>query len=217
MLQLEFLDLSLGEIMAFFADQAVVAWVLILSGGLAAVWLLENITDPIPLLGTIFDGLQAIGTYLGFFVGILDMLVGYVVWVTQPGATIVAGILVLTGFSLVMRVLSKFPLAFLFAIAIALFGAFTIYGFLAPYATAPVIGEYIVQIISFKWMAVIAFVIFCVAYLLAGILIKIIELIGKVFASTPVSVLIGLGCMAIGVVVFLAPDLLGLTIPWPAP
>ena len=128
MLQLGILDLSMEEIMLFFQDPVVVAWVLIGTGVLAAVWLLENITDPIPLLGTIFDGIMAIGTYLGFFVGILDIIVGYVVWSTNPTATIVAGMLILAGFSLSMRLLSKFPIALVLALGLAAFGTFTIYG-----------------------------------------------------------------------------------------
>jgi hypothetical protein len=214
MLQIPFLDWTLPEIMAYFQDDWILAWVLILSGGLLAIWLLENITDPIPLLGTIFDGLVAIGTYLGFFVGILDIFVGYVVWSVQPDAVIVAGVLILMGFSLVMRILSKFPLAFLFALALAVFGAATIYGLLVPYESTPVIGEYVSWLTSGKGMLVIGFIIFCVVYVLGGLIIKIIELIGKVFASVPVSVLVGLAAIAVGVIVILNPTLVGLA-AWP--
>lgn len=217
MLQFEVFDLTLAEIVAYFQNDAVVAWVLIGSGVLAAAWLLENITDPIPLLGTIFDGLMAIGTYLGFFVGILDMCVGYVVWAANPNAWIVAGLLIIIGFSLSMRLLSKFPIALLLSLGLALFGTFTVYGFLAPYASDPFIGEYITQIISLKWMAVIAFVIFAVVYLLSGLLIKLIQLIGKVFAATPVSVLLGLAALGVGIIIFLAPGMVGLGVPWPTP
>ncbi|TXT55815.1 MAG: conserved membrane protein of unknown function [Candidatus Thorarchaeota archaeon] len=210
-------DLTLDEIMLFFQDPWVVGWVLIASGIIAAAWLLENITDPIPLLGTIFDILIKVGTYVGFFVGILDMLVGYVVWATNPEGIIVAAVLVITGFSLVMRLLSKFPLALVFAVAVAAFGTFTLYGALAPYASDPFIGQYIEQVISLKWMAVIGVVIFCVVYVLGGLVIKLIQLIGKIFSATPVSVLIGLAAIAVGIIVIVAPGLVGLVIPWPAP
>ncbi|MHA2072300.1 MAG: hypothetical protein ACW985_11010, partial [Candidatus Thorarchaeota archaeon] len=116
MLQFEIFDFTLAEIVAYFQNDIVVAWVLIGSGVLAAAWLLENITDPIPLLGTIFDGLVALSTYLGFFVGILDMCVGYVVWAANPDAVIVAGLLILIGFALSMRLLSKFPIALLLSL-----------------------------------------------------------------------------------------------------
>ena len=221
MLQIPFFDWTLEEIMAFFKDPWILAWVLILSGGLLAVWLLENITDPIPVLGTIFDGLVAVGTYIGFFVGILDIFVGYVVWTTQPDAIIVSGILVLMGFSLVMRILSKFPLALVFALAIAVFGAATVYGFVQPLTnnatlmSVGTIASVINFIISGKGLLIIGFVIFCVAYVLGGLIIKLIELIGKVFASRPVSVLVGLAAIAVGVVVILNPALVGLIVPWP--
>ncbi len=215
MLQFGVFDLSLDEIMLFFQDPWVVGWVLIGSGILAAAWLLENITDPIPLLGWVFDAIVKLGSFLGFFVGALDILVGYVVYTTNPGGALVAAVLVIIGFTLVMRLLDKFPLALLFALAVAIFGTFTLYGFLAQYAEMAVIGEYIQQIISLKWMIVIGVIIFCVVYVLGGLVIKLIQLIGKVFASTPVSVLVGLAAIAVGVVVILSPVTLGLAIPWP--
>ena len=212
-MQIPILDWTLADLMLFFQNDWNLAWVLILSGGLTAIWLIENITDPIPLVGTLVDGLVAIGTYIGFFVGILDLFVGYVVYTVVPEALWVAVILVVMGFSLVMRVLTKFPLAFLFALAIAVFGAATIYGILQPYTTLPGIGTYVEMAISVKGLLVIGFIIFCVVYLLGGLLIKLIELVGKVFASTPVSILIGIAAIAIGVVVLWNPAILSLA--WP--
>lgn len=217
MFQLEVFDYSLGEIMAWFTDPWIVGWVLIGSGILGAAWLLENMTDPIPILGTIFDILVKLGTFLGFFVGFIDILVGYVVIVTQPGATVVAAILILIGFTLIMRVLSKFPLAFVFAGAIAGFITFTIYGLLAPYASTPVIGETIIQIISLKWMLVIGVVLFFFFYGVFGLIINIVKFIGKIFSSTPVIVVIGLAAIGVGIAVIAVPTLLGIILPWPAP
>jgi hypothetical protein len=221
MLQIPFFDWTLEEIMAFFKDPWILAWVLILSGGLLAVWLLENITDPIPLLGTIFDGLVAVGTYIGFFVGILDIFVGYVVWTTQPDAILVSGILVLMGFCLVMRILSKFPLALVFALAVAVFVTATMYGFVQPLTNNATLmsitfaADAINFLISGKGLLIFGFIIFCVAYVIGGLVIKLIQLIGKIFASRPVSVLVGLAAIGIGVVVILNPTLLGLILPWP--
>lgn len=212
MLQFGVFDLSFGEIMAWLADPWVIGWVLVATGIIGAAWLLENITDPIPLLGLLFDLLVKIGTFVGFFLGILDILVGYVVYVTFPDAVIVAGILILAGFALTMRVLSKFPLALVFAIAVSAFATFTIYGFLAPLVSEPIIGGYIEQIISLKWMAVIGVVIFCVVYVIGGLIIKLIELIGKVFSSRPVLVLIGLAALAVGIVILVQPGLVGFPI-----
>ena len=217
MLQLGILDYDLGQIMGFFANQWVVGWVLIITGIVAAAWLLENVTDPIPILGSIFDIIKVLGTYLGFFIGALDILVGYVVWVTQPGAVIVAGVLILAGFSLTMRILSKFPLGFVFALAVALFVTFTIYGVLAPYVADPFVGGYVTQIISLKWMAVIGVVVFAIAYSLGGFLLSLVSLLGKVFSSTPLSILVGLACIGVGIVVLVMPDLVGIVTPWPIP
>ncbi|RLI55668.1 MAG: hypothetical protein DRO87_06105 [Candidatus Thorarchaeota archaeon] len=214
MLQIPILDWTLADLMAFFQNDWNLAWVLILSGGLTAIWLFGEITDPIPVVRTIFDGLVAIGTYLGFFVGILDLFVGYVVWNVQPAAGIIAGVLIVMGFSLVMRVLTKFPLALIFALAVAVFGTSTVYGFLQPYTSMIGLGDIIAQVISVKGLIVIGFIIFCVVYVLSDLLIKVMALIGKVFASKPVSVLVGLVAIAVGVLVLLNPALLGL-VAWP--
>ncbi len=200
MLQIDF-DINFGDIMAQFADPWIVGWVLIGSGILGAAWLLENMTDPIPLLGTIFDILVKLGTFVGFFIGFLDILVGYVVFVSFPGATVVAGVLIVIGFTLVMRVLSKFPLALVFAGALAGFVTFTIYGLLAPYASAAVIGETITQIISLKWMLVIGVILFFFFYGIFGLIINLVKLIGRIFSSTPLLVIIGLAAITVGIVV----------------
>ena len=217
MLQLEFLDYDLGQIMGYFANEWIVGWLLIITGIIAAAWLFENITDPIPILGSIFDIIKILSTYLGFLVGALNILVGYVVWVTQPNAVIVAGVLILAGFSLTMRILSKFPLGFVFALAVAVFVTFTIYGVLAPYAADPFVGGYVTQIISLKWMAVIGIVVFAIAYSLGGFLLSLVSLLGKVFSSTPISILIGLACIGVGIVVLVMPDLVGIVLPWIPP
>ncbi|NWF95279.1 MAG: hypothetical protein HXY34_03970 [Candidatus Thorarchaeota archaeon] len=216
-MQLGIFDLSLGEIMLFFQNEWVVGWLLIGSGILAAAWLLENLTDPIPLLRNIFDVVVAIGTYVGFFVGLLDILVGYIVYTTNPTATIVAAVLIITGFSLSMRLLSKFPIALLFAAGVAGFVTFTVYGYVKPYTSNPIqqIADIATQVVSLKGMIVIFLVVFSVAYVLGGLIIKIIQLIGKVFSATPVSVIIGLAAMAVGVIVILAPALVGVVVPWP--
>ena len=221
-MQIPILDWTLADIMLFFQNDWTIAWVLILSGGLLAIWLLENITDPIPLLGSIFDLLVHVGTFLGFFVGILDIFVGYVVWTVQPGATVVAAVLILLGFSLVMRVLSKFPLALVFAAAVAVFAAATMYGFVQPLTNdallmaIPGLSDAILFLISGKGLLVIGFIVFCVAYVVGGLILKLIQLIGKIFASVPVSVIVGLAAIAVGVVVIFAPGLLGL-VAWPTP
>ena len=206
------IDYSLGEIMAYFRDPWVIGWVLVGSGILAATWLFENLTDPIPVLGWLFDALKAVGAYLGFLVGALDILVGYVVYEYYPQAVFVAAVLVIVGFSLVMRLLSRFPIAFLFALAVAIFGTFTIYGLLAPYQNDLLVGSIVQQVISLKGMAVIGVVIFCVVYVIGGLVTKLIQLIGKVFASTPVSVLVGIGAIAVGVVLLVNPAMLSLVL-----
>ena len=221
-MQIPFLDYTLADIMLFFQNDWILAWVMILSGGLLAIWLLENITDPIPLLGSIFDLLVHVGTYLGFIVGILDIFVGYVIWTVQPGAAVVAGVLVLMGFTLVMRILSKFPLAIVFAAAVGIFGAATMYGLLAPqvggtwYNDIDAFAQAVDFLISGKGLIIIGAIIFVFVYVISGLIFALIGIIGKIFASAPVSVLIGLAAIAVGVIVIFNPAMLGL-VAWPLP
>jgi hypothetical protein len=123
------------------------------------------------------------------------------------------------GFSLVMRVLSKFPLALVFAAGVAIFAAATMYGFVEPLtdnttlmAIQP-LADAINFLISGKGLLLIGFIVFCVAYVVGGLIIKLIQLIGKIFASRPVSVIVGLAAIAVGVIVIFAPDLVGLVFP----
>lgn len=219
-MQIPILDYTLADIMLFFQNDWILAWVMILSGGLLALWLLENITDPIPLLGSIFDLLVHVGTYIGFFVGIIDIFVGYVVWTVQPDAAIVAGVLILMGFTLVMRILAKFPLAIVFAAGLAVFGAATMYGLVAPLTANATImafaGDAINFLISGKGLIIVGAIIFVIVYVISGLVFKLIELIAKIFASAPVSVIIGLAAIAVGVIVIFNPAMLGL-VAWPLP
>ena len=219
-MQIPILDYTLADIMLFFQDDWILAWVIILSGGLLALWLLENITDPIPLLGSIFDILVHVGTYIGFFVGILNIFVGYVVWTVQPDAAIVAGVLILMGFTLVMRILAKFPLALVFAAGLAVFGAATMYGLVQPLTNNALImsaaGDVINFLISGKGLIIIGAIIFVIVYVISGLVFKLIELIAKIFASAPVSVIIGLAAIAVGVIIIFSPAMLGL-VAWPLP
>ena len=63
---------------------------------------------------------------------------------------------------------------------------------------------------------IIGAIIFVIIYVISGLILKILELIGKVFASTPVSVIVGLAAIAVGVVLIaihsglLSPDVLGI-------
>ena len=125
--------------MDFFTNPTVIGIVMLVTGIVAAAWLLERIVDPIPIIGDLLKWIIHFGTYFGFIIGILDMLVGYVVYVKYVAvaaeatiAWVVVILFIVAGFALVMRILSKFPMALLFSLAIAAFGVFTIYGFLQP-------------------------------------------------------------------------------------
>ncbi|MGY5876408.1 MAG: hypothetical protein RTU30_11740 [Candidatus Thorarchaeota archaeon] len=223
------LDFNFNQIMDGFTNPLVIGGVMLLTGILAAAWLFERIVDPIPLVGDIMKWLIHFGTYFGFIVGILDMLVGYVVYVkyvavatTATGAIIITGLFILAGFALVMRILAKFPIALVFALAIAAFGVFTMYGFLQPivdnWSSPPIPGadyayDALVFLTSLKGMLIVGAIIFVFIYIISGLILKFIELIGKFFSWTPVSIIIGLVCVAAGIIVLIMPEALNLPFP----
>lgn len=223
------LDLNFNSIMDFFTQPLVIGTVMLITGILAAAWLFERIVDPIPIIGDLLEWLIHIGTYFGFFVGILDMLVGYVVYVkyvavatTATGAIIVTALFIIAGFALVMRILSKFPIALVFSLAVAAFGVFTMYGFLQPiidnWTSPPIPGadfayDALVFLTSLKGMLIVGAIIFVFIYVISGLILKFIELIGKFFAWTPISVIIGLVCVAAGIIILVMPTALNLPFP----
>ena len=223
------LDWNLNTIMDFFTNPTVIGIVMLVTGIVAAAWLLERIVDPIPIIGDLLKWIIHFGTYFGFIIGILDMLVGYVVYVKYVAvaaeatiAWVVVILFIIAGFALVMRILSKFPMALLFSLAIAAFGVFTIYGFLQPmidnWVSPPLPGvNYIYDALNFltslKGMLILGAIIFVFAYVISGLIMKLIELIGKFFAWTPISVIIGLACIVAGIVILILPTVLGLPLP----
>ncbi len=224
------LDFNLNMIMDYFTSPVVIGVVMILTGIVAAAWLFERLVDPIPILGDPMKWSIHFATYFGFFVGLLDMLVGYVVYVkyvaTATSATfawVAAGLLILAGFSLVMRVLTKFPLALLLSLAVAAFAVFTIYGVLEPivdnWSNPPLPGadmayDALLFLTSLKGLLIIGAIIFVFVYVISGLIMKLFELIGKFFAWTPISVLIGVACVVVGIVVAVLPGFLGLPLNW---
>ncbi len=223
------LDWNFNTIMDFFTNPTVIGIVMLLTGIVAAAWLLERIVDPIPIIGDLLKWIIHFGTYFGFIIGILDMLVGYVVYVKYVAiaaettiAMVVAILFIIAGFALVMRVLSKFPMALLFSLAIAAFGVFTLYGFLQPiienWSVPPIPGadfayDALNFLTSLKGMLIVGGIIFVFMYVISGLIMKLIELIGKFFSWTPISVIIGLVCIAVGVIILVIPNVLGLPLP----
>ncbi len=215
--------------MDFFTRPEIIGIVLIVTGIVAAAWLFERVVDPIPLIGDILKWVIHFGTYFGFFIGLLDMLVGYIVFVKYVAvateatmAWIAAIVLIVAGFALVMRVLTKFPIALVFSLAVAAFGVFTIYGFLQPildnWSNPPIPGadmayDALLFLTSLKGLLIIGGIIFVFVYVISGLIMKLIELIGKFFAWTPISVIIGLACVAVGIIVLAVPSFLGLPLP----
>ena len=193
-------DIPVHQYLAWLSTPQVLPWVFIISGIVAAAWLFEKITSTIPLVGWLIKGLIHTGTYFGFFIGIVDLLMAYNVYIAAPTNTLMWLTLVAVGFSLVMRVLSKFPLAIILAISVGIYGTVIVYNILAAYAANPVFA-FLANYLELKYMLIVFFVIAAVIYAISSLILGLMTLIGKIFASNPVSMVLGLLAVGVGVAI----------------
>ena len=193
-------DIPVHQYLAWLSTPQVLPWVFIISGIVAAAWLFEKITSTIPLVGWLIKGLIHLGTYFGFFIGIVDLLMAYNVYIAAPTNTLMWLTLVAVGFSLVMRVLSKFPLAIILAISVGVYGTVIVYNILAAYAANPVFA-FLANYLELKYMLIVFFVIAAVVYAISALILGLMTLIGKIFASNPVSMVLGLLAVGVGVAI----------------
>jgi hypothetical protein len=132
----------------------------------------------------------------GLLMGVLLIVTGAVVLVTQAGIIDVWGLLILTGLALVLRPLSKVPLSALFGLVAGLLCA----GLLYLYFPLP---SLVLGISSF-W---IYFGVFLVPALIVFLIFKFVEdlarLFGLILGSMPVLTVLGFFCILEGFLLLL--------------
>ena len=191
------LDLSALTGLDFSVFIGWVPYILIFGGVVAVSKLLSFFVK-----GSAGKVLKGLG-YLGIFVGALLLAFGVVVLLEQTSNFEVWGLLVLTGLGLVLKPLSKIPIAALLGLVVGLLCAGLLYLFFPLPAT--VLG------ISSVW---IYLVVFLVPALITFFIFKFVEdltkLFGMVLGSWPLMTVLGFLCLAQGVLLLLNQSLLSL-------
>lgn len=191
------LDLSALTGLDFSVFIGWVPYVLIFGGVVAVSKLLSFFVK-----GSAGKVLKGLG-YLGIFVGALLLAFGVVVLLEQTSNFEVWGLLVLTGLGLVLKPLSKIPIAALLGLVAGLLCAGLLYLFFP--LPANVLG------ISSMW---IYLAVFLVPALITFFIFKFFEdltkLFGMVLGSWPLMTVLGLLCLAQGVLLLLNQSLLSL-------
>ena len=151
------------------------------------------------LAGKVLKGLG----YLGIFVGALLLATGVMILLEQASSFEVWVLLVVTGLGLVLKPLSKIPFSALLGLVVGLLCAGLLYLYFPLPAT--VLG------ISSLW---IYLVVFFVPALIVFFIFKFIEDLAKFFGmlvgSWPVMTVLGLLCMAQGILLLFNQSLLSL-------
>jgi hypothetical protein len=191
------LDLSALTGLDFSVFIGWVPYILIFGGVVAVSKLLSFFVK-----GSAGKVLKGLG-YLGIVVGALLLTFGVVVLLEQTSNFEVWGLLVLTGLGLVLKPLSKIPIAALLGLVVGLLCAGLLYLFFPLPAT--VLG------ISSVW---IYLAVFLVPALITFFIFKFVEdltkLFGMVLGSWPLMTVLGFLCLAQGVLLLLNQSLLSL-------
>lgn len=143
--------------------------------------------------------------FFGFFVGLVLLATGVVVFLGETGNFEVWGLLVVTGLGLVLKPLSKVPFSALLGLAVGLACAGLLYWYFPLPET--VLG------ISSLW---IYFAVFLVPALIVFIIFKFAEDLAKFFGiilgSWPVMAVLGLLCLAQGTLLLINQSLLAILV-----
>jgi hypothetical protein len=169
-------------------------YILILGGIVAASWLLEKFVRPTPVVGAPVSGLVKFMSLFGFFVGVLLLVTAAAAWSAEAPQvdTGTRYLLIVTGLALFLKPLKDIPWAALIGLVVGGLCAGSVYFFY------PLPGT--VYGISSTW---IYLAIFFIPALLVYITFKfaedVLRLIGTILASKPVSIILGLICIAQGI------------------
>ena len=181
---------------------------LILGGIFAVSWLLERLVKPVPVVGEPMSGLMKFISLFGFFVGILLMVTGGVAWYTEA-PEVDAGtryLLIVVGLALFLKPLKDVPWAALVGLVV---GGLCV-GFVFLFYPLPeaVYG------VSSMWVYLLIFLIPAVlAYVFFKFIEDVLRLIGMILAFKPVALVLGLICIAQGILLLLNTSIFTILFP----
>jgi len=194
--------------LTFLVDYA--PYILILGGIITISWFLEKLVKPVPVVGEPVSWLIKLTSLFGFFVGVLLIVTAAVAW-SMKAPQVDTGtqyLLIVTGLALFLKPLKDIPWAALIGLIV---GGLCV-GFVYLFYPLPkaVYG------ISSTWMYLI---IFLIPALLVYVLFKFIEdvlkLIAMILTFKPVSLALGLICIAQGILLkFYGQSLFTILFQW---
>ncbi len=175
-----------------------VAYILILGGVIAISWFIEKLVKPVPVVGTTTSILIKIVSFFGFFAGILLLVTGAAAWQTQATNIDIYTIylLILTGVVLILRPIKDFPWAALLGLIAGGAVAGAVYFFFPLPETVFGIAQIWVYIIIFLIPAVIVYMVF-------KFIEDVLKLLGTFLASKPITFIVGIVCIAQGILLLI--------------
>jgi hypothetical protein len=182
--------------------------ILILGGFTAVSWLLEKLVKPVPVVGKPASWLIQIASLFGFFMGILLIVTAAVVWSTEAPQvdTGTRYLLIVTGLALFLKPIKDVPWAALIGLAVGGFCA----GFVFLFYPLPetVYG------FSSTWIYLLVFLIPALfTYLLFKFIEDVLRLVGMVLTFRPVTLALGLMCIAQGILLLFKTSLFTILFP----
>ncbi len=160
-------------------------YILILSGAMPLLWLYEKLTGEITMLASFF----------GFFVGILSLMNGAMVWARNAGDAMTLFLLIVIGLSLFLKPIKNIRWASLLGLIAGCAGvAFVLVNF-SQYANTRILGAVFIAIA----LAV---------YIASKFAEDVLHNIGTILSFPPVALLLGLLCISQGILLLLGKTLL---------
>ena len=177
-------------------------YVLIIGGLIAISWFLEKLLKPVPVVGAPTSILTKIMSFFGFFAGIILIVTGAAAWQTQATHvdTYTIVLLIIAGLALMLKPIKDSPWAALLGLIAGGLAAGAIYFFFPLPETIFGIASIWIYLIIFLIPAVIVYMVF-------KFIEDILKLLGTILASKPVTLIIGIICIAQGILMLLGNNL----------
>ncbi len=175
--------------------------ILIVGGVVAISWFIEKLVRPVPVVGKPASILIKIVSFFGFFVGMLLIVTAGVTWSTQAQVDhYTLYLLIIAGLALFLRPIKDIPWAALLGLIIGGLAVGIVYFFFPLPETIFGIASTWIYLAIFLIPAVIIYMVF-------KFIEDLLKLIGMILGSKPVTFILGLVCIAQGVLLLLNMDL----------
>jgi hypothetical protein len=178
------------------------SYILILGGVVAISWFIEKLVRPMPVVGKPASILAKIVSFFGFFVGILMIVTGVATLsIGTPQVDTYTGyLLIVAGLALFLRPIKDIPWAAVLGLIVGGLCAGLVYFFFPLPETVLGIASPWVYLVIFLIPAVIVYMVF-------KFIEDLLKLVGMVLGSKPVTFIVGLVCIAQGVLLLLNMNL----------